>query len=145
MPENKARFIKKFLHDMLSDECTNIVNELKHYNRVVKIDDWYTYDMLVSKSGGQNEMSNYFWINIECRINGGGNQIAEENYVITMLQQDIDLNTGNCHMHLDGKIQVWRNLVKFKGCEKGGEIRVKPTKIEDISVYEKFRCKNTEG
>lgn len=73
-------------------------------------------------------LSSYYWIPIDCRYYGSGQNGAKKfNYMVALTQQDIDFKTGNFHT-VFGAVQIWRGLEEFEGCEIGGEINEKPDK-----------------
>lgn len=147
--------IKILTHDLLKEERDNLEKQIEEQiKKIIDKDTFprgWTYSVGVEASGGINEMENYFWINLECIIKKDDKETAIENYVVDMFQQDFDKKTGNIHIHLDGKIQIWRNLIRFSGEEAGGEIRWRGKRVsanemieikkgKDIKIYSLFNC-----
>lgn len=138
----KAKMIKDLTSEMLSSEKKNIINAMKdlvgeeEYAIKASGDSRWTYHMNIGENlregRGINDMKNYFWINVSCDIKKNGKFFATEHYSINFQQQDFDLKTGNIHVHIDGKIQIWKNLIEHSGCEKNGDVRLGGIAVSDI-------------
>lgn len=139
--QDKVKQIKGLTKSLISEERKKIIDCLRQNSdkTISKHIEW-TCEMDISGSQGRNDMSNYYWINVHCTVKKDDVAVAKENYCINFLQQDFDIMTGNVHLHMDGKIQIWRNLIEHPGCEKNGEIRLGGELVKDIELYNTFNC-----
>ncbi len=126
---------KKELLDVLNEmlvEWPNGRNSNNDTYRVVLGDKEIECRIIINTraGNGRNKMKNYVWIPIVVEIiDPYGNKdeiIGKELYKINFFEQDMDRITGNVHMFQTGEIQLWHNLIEFKGAEYGGEIHPKP-------------------
>lgn len=75
------------------------------------------------KSRGGNDLTHYFWIPIVYKFN---NKI--ENYIVSLVREDIDPTTGNTHQDFT-EIQIVKNL--YGSPEIGGAYNSSPKKDGD--------------
>ena len=108
--------------------------------RTIEIDGWTCEQTIKTSEGkGKNNRFNcYKWITVECTCSKG-EEYFQSNYSIWMNYHLFDMKTGNAHVLIDGKIQIWKNLIPHSGSENGGSIRLPGIGVGlgDINMGEK--------
>ena len=81
-----------------------------------------------NKSKGGNDLTHFFWISIVYKFKN-----TTENYMVSLLKEDLDIKTGNTHQDFT-EIQIVKNL--FGSPEIGGAYNPAPRKNGDCYILE---------